>query len=291
MWIELTVTDGADNVVYKSGHLTDKAHPETGENDPDGSLDDEDLENLIVVIDPATGEATTLEHGEDYNERHGDHPVNLGLANFGNEFLRVDPSTGEEEEVFIPFLANHMDNSHSIPALETASVPYDVNIPAGTAGPLTVKARLRFRAFPPRFMRILSQIKPDVVTEEMVDMNKIIDMVEAPVALVSIVGTDSDGDGVNNGNDNCRLKSNPIQLDTDGDGYGNVCDTDINQPNDGITNALDIGVLKQQFLTAGPNADFNGDGVVNSLDIGVLKQYYLLPPGPSCVDLPGGCLP
>jgi hypothetical protein len=118
-------------------------------------------------------------------------------------------------------------------------------------------------------------------------MNKIIDMVEAPVALVSVVGTvpDTDSDGVNDDNDNCTLKSNPIQLDTDGDGYGNACDTDINQPNDGITNALDVGTLKAQFLTSGPDADFNGDGIVNALDVGILKQFFLQPPGPSCCAL------
>ena len=75
--------------------------------------------------------------------------------------------------------------------------------------------------------------------------------------------------------------ANAAQRDTDLDGYGNMCDTDINQPNDGITNALDIGVLKQQFRSAGPDADFNGDGVVNALDIGVLKQYFMKPPGPA----------
>jgi len=111
---------------------------------------------------------------------------------------------------------------------------------------------------------------------------------------------DTDSDGVVDNKDNCTLVPNgPLildaggnsQRDTDGDGYGNVCDTDINQPNDGITNSLDVGVIKQQFLSSGPDADFNGDAIVNSLDVGVLKQYFLSPPGPSCIDLPGGCLP
>ena len=120
------------------------------------------------------------------------------------------------------------------------------------------------------------------------------------LSSVQAVAIDSDGDGVDDELDNCiNAPNGPLipdaggnsQRDTDGDGYGNVCDTDINQPNDGVTNSLDVGALKLQFLTAGPDADFNGDGVVNSLDVGVLKQYFLLPPGPSCVDLPGGCLP
>lgn len=90
---------------------------------------------------------------------------------------------------------------------------------------------------------------------------------------------DSDGDGVPDICDNCTQVANADQRDTDGDLYGNRCDTDLS--GDGVTNLLDVGLLKLEFLTPGPNGDFNGDGIVNLLDVGVMKQYWLLPPGPS----------
>ena len=195
MWVELTVEDAAGTVVYKSGHLEDSAHPETGELLPDGNLDDEDLLNFIGTIDPITLEADVV-HGPDFDRRHEHPPVYQGIKNFGNEFKRVatdamgnpifDPATGEivEEEVFMPFLSNHTDNSFSIPALETEQVRYDVVIPADAVGPLTITSRLRFRALPPRFLRALSAGRPDLVTETIVDRNRIIDMVEAmPVSV------------------------------------------------------------------------------------------------------------
>ena len=98
------------------------------------------------------------------------------------------------------------------------------------------------------------------------------------------LATDTDGDGMVDSQDNCILVVNTNQRDTDGDGYGNSCDADLNQ--DGITNALDVGTLKAQFLTSRPDADFNGDGIVNALDVGILKQYFLQPPGPSCCGIP-----
>jgi hypothetical protein len=109
----------------------------------------------------------------------------------------------------------------------------------------------------------------------------------------ALTGLDADSDGVDDALDNCIDVSNgpdtpaialsEIQRDTDGDGFGNICDTDLN--NDNITNNLDVGILQAQFLTAGPDADFNGDNIVNNLDVGILQGFFLLPPGPSCCGI------
>ena len=88
---------------------------------------------------------------------------------------------------------------------------------------------------------------------------------------------DTDNDGIADSQDNCVTVANADQRDTDGDGYGNRCDADLN--NDGIVNSIDLGLLKQVILTTDADADFNGDGVVNSLDIGLFKQMLLKPVG------------
>ena len=38
--------------LYQSGYMVDKPHPETGETQPDGNLNDEDLEHVHAVVDP-----------------------------------------------------------------------------------------------------------------------------------------------------------------------------------------------------------------------------------------------
>lgn len=181
MWIELTVTAGDGATVYQSGYLMDRSHPETGEPTPDGNLDDEDLDNLAGSIDPITLEADVTP-GPDVNQRP---EVNLGLMNFGNEFKRI--SEAGEEEVFVPFLANHMDNSHSVPPLETVRTQYDVPLPDGVQGPVQVSVRLRFRPFPPRFLRLLALARPDLVNETIVDHNRVVDMAEAERAVAVVV--------------------------------------------------------------------------------------------------------
>ena len=91
---------------------------------------------------------------------------------------------------------------------------------------------------------------------------------------------DTDGDGVNDLVDNCTDVANPTQLDTNGDGFGNACDADLN--NDNVVNFVDLGLLRAAFFTTGTlDADFNGDGVVNFIDLGIMRLGFFQPPGPA----------
>lgn len=100
--------------------------------------------------------------------------------------------------------------------------------------------------------------------------------------LISTTGSiDTDGDGVADDADNCIEVANPGQQDSNGDGYGNICDPDLN--NDGVVNPVDLGLFKSVFFTNDADADFNSDGVVNPLDLGRLKLYFFQPPGPSAL--------
>jgi len=93
---------------------------------------------------------------------------------------------------------------------------------------------------------------------------------------------DTDGDGVDDSLDNCILVANADQRDTNGDGFGNACDADIN--NDCGVNFGDLAALKAAFIPNpySPDADFNGDGLVNFGDLARMKQTFFnsTMPGP-----------
>ncbi len=109
----------------------------------------------------------------------------------------------------------------------------------------------------------------------------------------TVVGIpDADGDGIPDSADNCTLRANPAQRDTDGDGIGSACDADI-AGNDCSVNFGDLAAMKAAFLSNpvdadwNADADFDGDGLVNFGDLAFLKSSFLLTPGPS--GIPNAC--
>jgi hypothetical protein len=98
--------------------------------------------------------------------------------------------------------------------------------------------------------------------------------------MVAMNVFDVDSDGLQDTVDNCLVKPNADQRDTDGDGYGNLCDPDLN--NDFVVDNSDLNLMKGQFLKKNPdpNTDLNGDGKVNFNDLAILKTFMGKAPGP-----------
>ncbi len=141
----MNVTDDNGFLLYQSGYLVDKPHPNTGETAPDGNMDDEDIEHVHVVVDPGkhtaalrTGPATNgsanlvfesgPDNGPDSRVYSG---IPEGLVLFRNELTRVflpGDSLGRKdangnpivvqrphfEETFSASFANAVDNFRSL---------------------------------------------------------------------------------------------------------------------------------------------------------------------------------
>jgi len=79
---------------------------------------------------------------------------------------------------------------------------------------------------------------------------------------------DGDADGQPDLIDNCPMHVNPNQRDADTDGYGNVCDFDLNQ--DGYVGLDDVAACLRDWHKTDSAADFNGDGHVNRQDLATI---------------------
>ena len=194
-YLQLTVKDDNGFVLYQSGYKVDKPHPETGEAEADGNLDDEDLEHLHAVVDPgkyaapyATGPANNGHTNEVYETGPDSGPDERvyagrseGLVLFRNELTRIflpGQSTGRVdaagdpviataphyEETFSAAFANTVDNFRSLRPLQPRTFDYEIKLPSqaeldemGVAiqGPLHVHAQVNFEHFPPLFLRFL----------------------------------------------------------------------------------------------------------------------------------------
>jgi hypothetical protein len=115
----------------------------------------------------------------------------------------------------------------------------------------------------------------------------------AATAGESTIGADVadlDGDGRADVADNCTMRANgPLirdagghsQLDADGDGYGNLCDADLDNSG-GIVNFTDLAIFRAAFGTSNAAADLNGSGgIVNFADLALFRGLFGNQPGPS----------
>ncbi len=89
-------------------------------------------------------------------------------------------------------------------------------------------------------------------------------------ALAWTTEADADQDLIPDDVDNCRLTANRKQIDSDGDGYGNRCDCDLD--NNDMVNSLDF-MLWRLLATIDPQSeywneaiDFNEDGMASYAD-------------------------
>ncbi len=102
---------------------------------------------------------------------------------------------------------------------------------------------------------------------------------------------DSDGDGVLDAQDNCILVPNgpaggpANQVDSDADGFGNVCDCDFDQ--DGFCGIADFNVFLPDFQAStdgGTGTDMDSDGFVAISDFNLfLPGFVSSEPGPSAL--------
>jgi len=97
------------------------------------------------------------------------------------------------------------------------------------------------------------------------------------VAGCEFLGGDPDEDGLCSTEDNCPTVYNPDQSDCDGDGLGDVCDSDDDA--DGVPDIDDVCPCTRPGLIVDcegrPKLDLNNDCEVNGLDIQIITQQLL----------------
>lgn len=211
-WIGIEVTDATGRSVWKTGYLEGELlelqrlskvslEAETlevdnaslmaaGLNAPANSLTNKQFEDNIRGRGPKFKTLDDYLADKPASQFGGGGPDQY-LKFFGNEFKRrLNQSKGVE--VFSPFLAEEMDNDHSLAPFEVNEFSYvatGIN-PDSIVMPLNVSATLNYRAFPPRFLKALldtaeQERHVNLLPKDLLKRNKVIEMARAELTISS----------------------------------------------------------------------------------------------------------
>ncbi|MEI8571084.1 DUF642 domain-containing protein [Methylomonas sp. LW13] len=275
--VHVVVTNAQNQIVWESGKVR-----------ADGS---------IVGVDADENGANFEPH---YDQITADDQVQVYEAIMGNDQGEVTYTLLRGKEYL-------KDNRILPPGFNKTSAPADVRVAGSAAsdsnfiggsdqisyqigglpvGNYTVKAELVYQTLSHAYAEDLFS---DTATPEVADFKTMFDassQKSSVIASAEFAGTvaappapDSDGDGVSDNLDNCKLVVNANQRNTDGDSFGNICDPDFNQNN--VVDPADLSRLKSKLGTVSANEDLNGNGVVDSADLSLLKTYLGKAPGPT----------
>lgn len=113
--------------------------------------------------------------------------------------------------------------------------------------------------------------------------------------FADVLEVDTDGDDIIDDCDNCTENYNENQRDTDDDGFGNLCDPDVN--NDGVVGIPDLNIFSTCFgvlereRNYNPDCDFHGNGAVDGLALSTLAAFFGGAPGPARAEVKEGIRP
>jgi hypothetical protein len=275
--VHVVVTNAQNQIVWESGKVR-----------ADGS---------IVGVDADENGASFEPH---YDQITAEDQVQVYEAIMGNDQGEVTYTLLRGKEYL-------KDNRILPPGFNKASAPADVRVAGSAAtdsnfiggsdqisyqigglpvGNYTVKAELVYQTLSHAYAEDLFS---DTATPEVADFKTMFDassQKSSVIASAEFAGTvaappapDSDGDGVADNLDNCKLVVNANQRNSDGDSFGNICDPDFNQNN--VVDPADLSRLKSKLGTVSANEDLNGNGVVDPADLSLLKTYLGKAPGPT----------
>ena len=143
VWLEVTVTDASKREIYASGDLDQYADLRDWESKAvqDGSM-------------PVDWDLTNFEAAFVLTNFRGTQSNGISTTNrLINPIPFVVPATSPAFIQGVPFGGRIF--KEGIPPLQTRTATYDVKIPPDAPGPLKVSVKLRYRNFPPHFLRDL----------------------------------------------------------------------------------------------------------------------------------------
>ncbi|HQQ62920.1 MAG TPA: metallophosphoesterase [Pseudomonadales bacterium] len=159
--------------------------------------------------------------------------------------------------------------SKALPSVAQGGTVYAVAGTSSYTGSETLGYPAMYRSFN-KLGSMVIDINNRLLSARFIDQNGVVQDAFTIQKIAAGTLTDSDGDGIDNGSDNCPVVANADQLDFESDGTGNTCD--IDDDNDGVPDYIDANffnaaINSERVLPAASNSSFKGSSVTESTAI------------------------
>ncbi len=235
----------------------------------------------VVEVNPDTGDALTTQYFyDDYGQLQSKTLPNGAVVNYSyDNFGRLLGMAEHEGSSTGTNSAPSMDTVASLLTYDPASgLPFTLDLNAVDGDADSLRYQLVGGPEGMSIDPLTGLITWTPASDQTGSYQVVVQVTDGNGGVDTITLTITGDDGII-ASDNCSAVPNSAQRDTDADGYGNMCDPDLN--NDGIINFADLGAFKAVFATTNANADFNGDNIVDYSDLDILKSLFGQAPGPS----------
>lgn len=287
MWVHFKVTDINNTTLFESGRIN-----------ADGSITGSDNDVDQSSFEPHHNQITSANQVQIYETIMGDSDGNVTYTLLrAAQYLKDNRLTPKGFDKFaVPSDVAVYGQATTDADFNMGSDEVIYRIPVSVSGNLEVSVTLNFQTLAHGYLQDLyrdNQLQQVQAFKAMYEAQSLKHelIASAQTTVVSDGGVqDTDNDGISDMNDNCiHLPNGPLipdaggnsQRDTDGDGYGNVCDGDFNGNN--LVDPADFSLMKSVLgSTVAPDQDMNGNGIVDPSDFSYLKSVLGQEPGPSC---------
>ncbi|HQQ62919.1 MAG TPA: metallophosphoesterase [Pseudomonadales bacterium] len=216
-------------------------------------------ENILPILEQYGVDLVLCGHSHNYERSKFIHGHYGNSSTYSDALFALDTGSGNASTGAVIY-------TKYFPAAAQDGTVYAVVGTAAEASGGTLDHPAMYQSFN-RLGSMVIDINNRLLSARFIDQNGVVQDAFTIQKIAAGTLTDSDGDGIDNGSDNCPVVANADQLDFESDGTGNTCD--IDDDNDGVPDYIDANffnaaINSERVLPAASNSSFKGSSVIET---------------------------
>jgi hypothetical protein len=253
-WLQTDLTANTADWVIAYWH-----HPPYSKGSHDSDYETELIEmreNILPILEQHGVDLVLCGHSHNYERSKFIQGHYGDTSSYSDVLFALDTGSGNVTAGANAYSKSHPANSHG-------GTVYAVAGTSALAGGGTLDHPAMYQSFN-RLGSMVIDVNNRLLSARFIDQNGVVQDAFSIQKISSGTINDTDGDGIDNGSDNCPTTANADQLDYENDGTGNTCD--IDDDNDGVPDYIDANffnaaINSERVLPTASNSSFKGASV------------------------------